>query len=100
MVRPERLELPAYWFEASRSIQLSYGRTIVIIQVSSAIVSDVDDLARVERGHRMTEMRAGAFKGAAHDCAQLGRGVGAADRAATVVLIHRVHQRADHAEQG
>src|ERR1035438_8705133 len=27
MVRPERLELPAYWFEASRSIQLSYGRT-------------------------------------------------------------------------
>ena len=31
MVRPERLELPAYWFEASRSIQLSYGRTPVII---------------------------------------------------------------------
>jgi hypothetical protein len=28
VVRPERLELPAYWFEASRSIQLSYGRTI------------------------------------------------------------------------
>jgi hypothetical protein len=27
-VRPERLELPAYWFEASRSIQLSYGRTL------------------------------------------------------------------------
>jgi hypothetical protein len=27
LVRPERLELPAYWFEASRSIQLSYGRT-------------------------------------------------------------------------
>jgi hypothetical protein len=30
-VRPERLELPAYWFEASRSIQLSYGRTFPII---------------------------------------------------------------------
>src|SRR5580658_9488851 len=29
VVRPERLELPAYWFEASRSIQLSYGRTSV-----------------------------------------------------------------------
>src|SRR5260221_14244901 len=28
LVRPERLELPAYWFEASRSIQLSYGRTL------------------------------------------------------------------------
>jgi hypothetical protein len=26
MVRPEGLEPPAYWFEASRSIQLSYGR--------------------------------------------------------------------------
>jgi hypothetical protein len=26
-VRPEGLEPPAYWFEASRSIQLSYGRT-------------------------------------------------------------------------
>ena len=25
-VRPEGLEPPAYWFEASRSIQLSYGR--------------------------------------------------------------------------
>ena len=27
MVRPERFELPTYWFVASRSIQLSYGRT-------------------------------------------------------------------------
>ena len=27
MVRPEGLEPPAYWFEASRSIQLSYRRT-------------------------------------------------------------------------
>jgi hypothetical protein len=26
LVRPEGLEPPAYWFEASRSIQLSYGR--------------------------------------------------------------------------
>ena len=31
MVRPERLELPAYWFEASRSIQLSYGRTLRLL---------------------------------------------------------------------
>ena len=30
LVRPERLELPAYWFEASRSIQLSYGRTLAV----------------------------------------------------------------------
>ena len=28
MARPERLELPTYWFEASRSIHLSYGRAL------------------------------------------------------------------------
>ena len=28
LVRPEGLEPPAYWFEASRSIQLSYGRLV------------------------------------------------------------------------
>jgi hypothetical protein len=27
-VRPERFELPASWFVARRSIQLSYGRAI------------------------------------------------------------------------
>jgi hypothetical protein len=26
LARPERLELPTYWFEASCSIHLSYGR--------------------------------------------------------------------------
>ena len=29
MVRPERFERPTYWFVASCSIQLSYGRTEV-----------------------------------------------------------------------
>ena len=29
MVRPERFELPAFWFVARRSIQLSYGRTVL-----------------------------------------------------------------------
>lgn len=28
LARPEGLEPPAYWFEASRSIRLSYGREI------------------------------------------------------------------------
>jgi hypothetical protein len=28
MVRPERFELPASWFVARRSIQLSYGRNV------------------------------------------------------------------------
>jgi hypothetical protein len=31
LVRPEGLEPPAYWFEASRSIQLSYGRVEPIV---------------------------------------------------------------------
>ncbi len=30
MVRPERFELPAFWFVARRSIQLSYGRTRLV----------------------------------------------------------------------
>ncbi len=29
MVRPERFELPTYGFVDHRSIQLSYGRTVV-----------------------------------------------------------------------
>ncbi len=28
VARPERFELPASWFVARRSIQLSYGRTL------------------------------------------------------------------------
>jgi hypothetical protein len=31
VVTPERLELPACWFEASRSIQLSYGANCVFV---------------------------------------------------------------------
>src|ERR1039458_7446784 len=31
LARPERLELPTYWFEASRSIHLSYGRATTSI---------------------------------------------------------------------
>ena len=30
LARPERLELPTYWFEASRSIHLSYGRAVKV----------------------------------------------------------------------
>src|SRR5882762_6611060 len=31
MVRPGGLELPTFWFVARRSIQLSYGRTVVFL---------------------------------------------------------------------
>ena len=31
LARPEGLEPPAYWFEASRSIRLSYGRVELIV---------------------------------------------------------------------
>ena len=34
MVRPERFERPTYWFVASCSIQLSYGRTLRGMQLS------------------------------------------------------------------
>jgi hypothetical protein len=36
MVRPERVELPTFWFVARRSIQLSYGRTLSSLPFSSA----------------------------------------------------------------
>ena len=33
MVRPERFELPTFWFVARRSIQLSYGRTVLSLLI-------------------------------------------------------------------
>ena len=32
MARPERVELPTFWFVAKRSIQLSYGRAGTTLQ--------------------------------------------------------------------
>jgi hypothetical protein len=34
MARPERVELPTFWFVAKRSIQLSYGRAVVNTRVT------------------------------------------------------------------
>jgi hypothetical protein len=39
MVRPERFERPTYWFVASCSIQLSYGRTPCKLQPSQPQLS-------------------------------------------------------------
>jgi hypothetical protein len=48
MARPEGLEPPAYWFEANRSIQLSYGR--------DDSVSMVPPAARPLKKHLMSRM--------------------------------------------
>ncbi len=41
MARPEGLEPPAYWFEANRSIQLSYGRVERLPYKSNTAVRSV-----------------------------------------------------------
>jgi hypothetical protein len=51
LARPERLELPTYWFEASRSIQLSYGRANAIIRrvIAMHVLCSVVATERVPR---------------------------------------------------
>jgi hypothetical protein len=41
LARPEGLEPPAYWFEANRSIQLSYGRVESILYKFSTVFRGV-----------------------------------------------------------
>ena len=51
LARPERLELPTYWFEASRSIHLSYGRANQLNRKSLAqIFQKCKWLERFDRG--------------------------------------------------
>jgi hypothetical protein len=50
MVRPERFELPASWFVARRSIQLSYGRARGANITTSIGVHHSVDTARFEYG--------------------------------------------------
>ena len=40
MARPERFELPTNWFEASYSIQLSYGR--IIFEAIEKIITSLE----------------------------------------------------------
>src|SRR5215469_14627561 len=61
MARPERLELPTYWFEASRSIRLSYGRVDLIVscghnmletEIKLRIAEGADAARRLLETHR------------------------------------------------
>ena len=64
MVRPERFELPASWFVARRSIQLSYGRALTII-----------DSNTWRRGRDCSQACACSSLADAQDRRQEGRGV-------------------------
>jgi hypothetical protein len=52
VVRPERVELPTFWFVARRSIQLSYGRTAAKLHPEAKDVSgncNMKDSANIKR---------------------------------------------------
>src|SRR3984957_6569180 len=38
VARPERVELPTFWFVARRSIQLSYGRTFILCNLRAVVL--------------------------------------------------------------
>ena len=48
-MRPEGLEPPAYWFEANRSIQLSYGRAGLIVSSKNAPYHQVRRIIKYEK---------------------------------------------------
>ena len=62
MVRPERFERPTYWFVASCSIQLSYGRTFYNLQPDRSQLSKFSGFRAQEqpaptpRKHSLTSM--------------------------------------------
>ena len=41
VARPERFELPTFWFVARHSIQLSYGRVVFIVSRSGLSIPDL-----------------------------------------------------------
>src|SRR6184192_3377569 len=63
LARPERFELPTYWFEASRSIQLSYGRAICSLAAAQKPVECTLVLRRgeCEETNEILPALAGAF---------------------------------------
>jgi hypothetical protein len=64
MARPERLELPTYWFEASRSIQLSYGRAeFMVIHSAQRLSAPVSDI--MLPGEFVNEAKPAPLKGSA-----------------------------------
>jgi hypothetical protein len=57
VARPERFELPTFWFVARRSIQLSYGRKAVLgVNVEESVSQLRNRAVRARRGIRSSNV--------------------------------------------
>ncbi len=60
MARPERFELPTFWFVARHSIQLSYGRTLIYSVTQRRML--MPDGAAIRRWERILTFPVGPLK--------------------------------------
>ena len=71
MVRPERFELPAFWFVARRSIQLSYGRTVFASDLQIAALNRPLYAMSYEIDSKNSVVRDAAIVTASRRCRQI-----------------------------